>query len=234
MTSRAFLARLPSPLRALYVIETLTDFKEPMTRTKGTPNQLRSSRGHTRTFFMSLIASTITTSVAFASGAEEGHHASIGAIVGPWINFLAYVGLLTVLLRKPIKNGWAARRERISEEVSAATSEMEAAERELAAVEALTKNITQEQGRARAEILKQGELEAGAITSAAQEKAARVKAQVKDLLEGESRSAQASFRASLVAKAVELSKARFQSGEFASRQSAYVDAAVGRAKKLVS
>jgi len=175
----------------------------------------------------------LAATVAHASGSEGAHHGSIADVVGPWINFIVYVVLMVVLLRKPIKNGWAARRERIVSEVSAATSEMEAAERELAAVEALTKNITKEQERARAEILKQGELEAASIVSAAREKASRIKAQVKELLEGESRSAQASFRATLVAKAVELSKARFQNGEFASRQAAYVDAAVDRAKKLV-
>jgi F0F1-type ATP synthase membrane subunit b/b' len=180
-----------------------------------------------------LFVAHLSATPACASGGEGGHHASIADIAGPWINFIVYVALLTALLRKPIKNGWAARRERIAEEVSAATSEMEAAERELAAVEALTKNIAQEQERARVEILKQGELEATSIASAAREKAARIKSQVGELLEGESRSAQASFRSSLVAKAVELSKARFQGGEFSSRQSAYVDAAVDRAKKLV-
>ena len=217
-----------------------------MIRTQGTQNQLRTGQraaNHPRAVVVRslfalavslLCSSVVCSSVAFASGSAEGHHASIGQIVGPWINFIVYLALLTVLVRKPIKNGWAARRERILSEVSAATSEMEAAERELAAVEALNKNIAQEQERVRGEILKQGELEAASIVSAAREKAVRVKAQVKDLLEGESRSAQASFRASLVAKAVELSKARFQSGEFASRQSAYVDAAVDRAKKLVS
>jgi F0F1-type ATP synthase membrane subunit b/b' len=170
---------------------------------------------------------------AFASGGEGGHHASIADISGPWINFIVYVALLTALVRKPIKNGWASRRERIAAEVAAATSEMEAADRELAAVEALTKNIGQEQERARLDIVKQGELECASIASASNEKAARIKSQVVELLEGESRSAQASFRASLVAKAVELSRARFQGGEFASRQAAYVDAAVDRAKKLV-
>lgn len=181
-----------------------------------------------------LCSAVLTSTVALASGSAEGaHHGSIADTVGPWINFVVYVVLLTVLVRKPIKNGWAARRERIAEEVAAATSEMEAAGRELAAVEALTKNITQEQERARAEILKQGELEAASITAAAKEKSSRIKSQVQDLLEGESRSAQANFRAALVAKAVELSKSRFQSGEFASRQGAYVEAAVDRAKKLV-
>jgi F0F1-type ATP synthase membrane subunit b/b' len=185
-----------------------------MTRPQGVTSALSLSR------ICSLAISSLlfTTAVAHASGSEGGHHASIADITGPWINFIVYVALLVALVRKPIKNGWASRRERIAEEVSAATSEMEAAERELAAVEALTKNIAQEQERARGDILKQGELEASSIIAAAREKSTRIKAQVKELLAGESRSAQATFRASLVAKAVELSKARFQSGEFSSRK----------------
>jgi hypothetical protein len=110
---------------------------------------------------------------------------------------------------------------------------MEAAGRELAAVEALTKNLSQEQERARVEILKQGELESNSIVSTAQEKAARLATSTQDLLEGESRSAQTHFRAALVAKAVELSKSKFQTGELAARQSQYVEAAIDRAKKLV-
>ena len=203
-----------------------------MIRPQGTIPSLQATMSRLAIATIVAVANHSVTS-AFASGGEGGHHVSIADISGPWINFIVYVALLTALVRKPIKNGWASRRERIAAEVAAATSEMEAAERELAAVEALTKNIGQEQERARLDIVKQGELECASIASASNEKAVRIKSQGVELLEGESRSAQASFRASLVAKAVELSRARFQGGEFASRQAAYVDAAVDRAKKLV-
>lgn len=203
-----------------------------MIRPQGTILPLKATMGRCVSA-ATILAAHLSATVAYASGGEGEHHGSLADITGPWINFIVYVALLTALTRKPIKSAWAARRERIAEEVAAATSDMEAAERELAAVEALTKNIGQEQERARLEIVKQGELEAASIATAAKEKAARITSQVTELLEGESRSAQASFRASLVAKAVELSKARFQGGEFASRQGAYVDAAVDRAKKLV-
>jgi len=181
------------------------------------------------TFFIATLAAS---DLAMASG-SAGHQPSIYDIVPFWVNFVLYIALMTFILRKPIKNGWASRRTRIAEEVSSATSDMEAAERELATVEALTKNLSQEQERARTEILKQGELESDAILSAVKEKSGRLASSTKELLEGESRSAQAHFRAALVAKAVELSKSRFQTGELAARQSVYVDAAIDRAKKLV-
>lgn len=199
-------------------------------------NLLRSikklARASVSRFIPACFAALFGLSQAFASGSAEAHHGSIGDLVGPWINFLVYLVLLVTLVRKPIRNSWVARREQIVKDVADATSEMESAEHELSSVETLTKNLTNEQAKAREEILKQGELEAASIEAAAREKAARIKSQVRDLLDGESRSAQANFRAALVAKAVELSKARFQSGEFAARQGAYVDAAVDRAKKL--
>jgi F0F1-type ATP synthase membrane subunit b/b' len=185
-----------------------------------------------KTLALSFALVLTVSELAVASGGA-GHQPSIHDIVPFWVNFVIYIGLMTVLLRNPIKNGWASRRNRIAEEVASATSDMEAAERELAAVEALTKNLSHEQERARVEILKQGELESSSIVSASKEKAARLAASAKDLLEGESRSAQAHFRAALVAKAVELSKAKFQTGELAARQSQYVEAAIDRAKKLV-
>ena len=185
-----------------------------------------------KTLALSIALVLTVSELAVASGGA-GHQPSIHDIVPFWVNFAIYIALMTVLLRNPIKNGWASRRNRIAEEVASATSDMEAAERELAAVEALTKNLSHEQERARVEILKQGELESSSIVSASKEKAARLAASAKDLLEGESRSAQAHFRAALVAKAVELSKAKFQTGELAARQSQYVEAAIDRAKKLV-
>lgn len=203
-----------------------------MNRPTGTIFSLKTPTSSRAALATSLMLAVAHPEFAFASGGA-GHNPSIHDIVPFWVNFVIYIALMTVLLRKPIKNGWASRRNRIAEEVASATADMEAAERELAAVEALTKNLSQEQERARVEILRQGELESNSIVSAAKEKASRLASSTKDLLEGESRSAQAHFRAALVAKAVELSKAKFQTGELAARQSQYVDAAIDRAKKLV-
>ncbi len=203
-----------------------------MTRPTGTILSTKTSTSLTAVVATSLVTALAVSDVAVAS-AGAGHHPSIHDIIPFWVNFVIYIALMTALLRKPIKNGWASRRNRIAEEVASATSEMEAAERELAAVEALTKNLSHEQERARVEILNQGELESNSIVSAAKEKAARLATSTRDLLEGESRSAQAHFRSALVAKAVELSKTKFQTGELAARQSHYVAAAIDRAKKLV-
>jgi F0F1-type ATP synthase membrane subunit b/b' len=186
------------------------------------------------TFGAALLCALVPFAVAAASGGEgEAHKGSILDLGKSWMNFAVYVTLLVVLLKKPVKSGWNSRRARIADSVSSATSDLAEAERGLAAVEALTKNLVVEQERARGEILSQGELEVQAIARAAVEKSARTKSQVKELLEGETRSAEAQFRSSLIAQAVELSKDRFKSGDYAARQSAYVEAAADRAKRLV-
>lgn len=170
---------------------------------------------------------------AYASEAEGPHHGSIADLASNWINFIIYVALLYVLLRKAIPAAWSARREKIRETVLASKAELEAAERELHTVEALTQNLSREQERAKQEILQQADVEAAAIKAAALERAERIKVQAKELLVGEGRSAESQVRATLVTRAVEIARGRFASGEYAARQSTYVDAAIDRAKRLV-
>jgi len=190
--------------------------------------------GRTARSVTGLLASLpLFASAAHAIEAEGPHHGSIADLASNYINFAIYIAVLYVLLRKAIPNAWLARREKIRETVLASKAELEAAERELAAVEALTQNLSQEQERAKREIIEQAELEAAAIISSAQERAVRIKSQTKDLLVGEGRSAELQVRASLVSRALEIARGRFASGEYSERQGAYVDAAIDRAKRLV-
>ena len=140
---------------------------------------------------------------------------------------------LVILLRKAIPNAWRALRTRILTAVEGCKAELQSAERELSAIEVRTKNLAVEQKLAKDEIRQQAEVEAATIEQRAKERAARIQSQAKDLLVGELRSAHARFRAALVAKALELTKGRFARGEVLSQQQSYLDAAVGRAKRLV-
>jgi F0F1-type ATP synthase membrane subunit b/b' len=172
------------------------------------------------------------SSVAWASTGAH-HEPSFSDITFHWINFVLYIGAMTYLLRKPIQNSWAARAKRIKQEVQQCTDEVDAAERELNAIEALTKGLSAEQERVRQEIATQAKLEAEEILKQANQRAVRIREQGKELLKGEARSAETLFRASLVQRAVHMAKERFTRGEYASREQAYVDAAVTRAKNLV-
>jgi F0F1-type ATP synthase membrane subunit b/b' len=181
-----------------------------------------------------LVGVTLVVNSANASASPtEGHTPSVWELRFLWLNFFLYVGILYVLLRRPLSSAWAARRQRIERSVVSATSDMEAAEKELRAIEELVRNLKVEQERAREELLAITKQEAAAICAEAQERAERIRSQAKDLLKGEARSAEASFRGQLVARAVELAKAKFSSGRLAERQDSYVAAAVERAKRLV-
>lgn len=150
-----------------------------------------------------------------------------------WINFILYIGVMTFILRKPIRNAWAARTARIKKTVAECTDEVDAAERELNAIEALTKGLATEQDRVRQEIISQANLEASDILRQADQRAARIREQAKEMLKGETRSAESAFRASLVSRALQSAKERFTRGEFAGREQTYVEAAVNRSKQLV-
>lgn len=167
---------------------------------------------------------------AHASG---GKPPALSDLTFYWINFILYVGVMTFILRKPIRNGWAARTARIKQAVEQSTDEVESAERELNAIEALTKGLAAEQERVRQEIVSQAELESADILRNAHQRAVRIKEQAKEMLRGETRSAESTFKSSLVARALQLAKDRFKGGEFAARESVYLDAAARRSKHLV-
>jgi F0F1-type ATP synthase membrane subunit b/b' len=179
---------------------------------------------------MAMCALVQVTAPAHASG---GKPPALSDLTFYWVNFVLYIGVMTFILRKPIKNGWAARTARIKQAVAQSTDEVESAERELNAIEALTKGLTAEQERVRQEIVSQAELESAEIVRNANQKSLRIKEQAKEMLRGETRSAESSFKASLVARALQLAKDRFKGGEFAARESIYLDAASRRSKHLV-
>jgi F-type H+-transporting ATPase subunit b len=177
-----------------------------------------------------LVSVFLLASVAHAS---SGHgEPSIGDLTFYWINFALYIGIMTYILRKPLAKGWAARAERIKQSVVKSSDDVEAAERELNAIEALIKSLPAEEEKIRQQIVEQANAEAADIVRQAEQRAARIREQAKELLKGETRSAQSTFRQSLVARAVQLAKEKFGAGEFAGREDAYQMAAVARAKQL--
>lgn len=178
----------------------------------------------------SLLLVSTTSRVYAAAGHGEP---AIGDLTFYWINFVLYVGLLTYILRRPIAKAWTARTARITHTVAQSSDEVEAAERELNAIEALTKTLPQEEEKIKQQIVSQANSEAVDIIQQAEQRAARIRAQARELLNGEMRSAQSSFRQALVTRAVQLAKEKYSAGEFAAREDAYQAAAVTCAQRLV-
>ncbi len=178
----------------------------------------------------SLLLNVVCASAAFAS---SGHsEPSIADLTFYWINFALYVGIMTYVLRQPLARAWSARAARISQSVMQSSDDVDAAERELNAIEALTKSLPIEEEKIRQQIVEQANAEAADIIAQAEQRSTRIREQARELLRGEARSAQASFRQSLIARAVQLTKEKFGAGEFAGREDAYQTAAVARARQL--
>lgn len=203
-------------------------------------NQVDSQLSHANqaTFNSTLVALFLIAGILFAAPvgafASSGHgEPSIGDLTFYWINFALYIGLMTYILRKPISKGWAARVSRIKQTVAQSGDDVDAAERELNAIEALIKALPLEQDKIKKQLVEQANAEADDIIRQAQQRATRIKDQARELLKGETRSAQVSFKQRLIEKALTLAKERFASGEFATRDAAYQAAAVTRAKSLI-
>jgi F0F1-type ATP synthase membrane subunit b/b' len=181
-----------------------------------------------------LLATLVTVLLlAPVACASSGHgEPSIGDLTFYWINFALYVGIMIYVLRKPLAKGWTARTARIKQSVMQSSDDVEAAERELNAIEALTKSLPAEEEKIKQQIIEQANAEAADIVRQSEQRAARIREQAKELLKGEARSAQSTFRQSLVARAVQLAKEKFGAGEFAGREDVYQAAAVARAKTL--
>lgn len=174
-------------------------------------------------------AATASPSVSFASGGP----ASASDLIPYWVNFVLYAGILTVLLRKPLRSGWEGRRSRIEAAVVAASQDLEGAESELKIEEQRGKSLEAEMQKAKADILAQAELEAAAAVADARERSARMLSQAADLLQGEGRSAESEYKAELLDRALVLSRERFEKGAYASKDHEYRASAIARAGRLL-
>jgi F0F1-type ATP synthase membrane subunit b/b' len=183
--------------------------------------------------FHFLFCATTTVLPSVASASSGNGEPSIGDLTFYWTNFVLYLGLITYILRKPLAKGWASRVARIKQTVAQSGDDVGAAERELNAIEALIKALPLEQDKIKQQLVEQANAEADDVIKQAQQRATRIKDQARELLKGETRSAQVSFKQSLVSRALQLAKERFASGDFAGRDNDYQAAAVTRAKSLV-
>jgi F0F1-type ATP synthase membrane subunit b/b' len=182
-------------------------------------------------FSVSLVLALIHTSAAMAS---SGHsEPRFSDLTFYWINFVLYVAIMAYILRKPIRTGWAARVERIKQSVTRSATDVEVAERELNAIEALSKSLPAEQERIKQQLLEQANLEAEELIKDAHQRAQRIRHQAKELVFGETRSAESAFKRSLVSRAIAIAKDRFGKGELVARDAVYTARALSRADSLI-
>lgn len=147
----------------------------------------------------------IYCTAAFAE--EEGHgghhHAGSIADLAPyWINFLLYLGLLIVTLRKPISKAWAARIENIEASVNKGKNEREFAERALKEAKARETALLSEIKKITSQIKQESETESVEIVQDAKIRAERTKSQGKDMITAEAKAYEVSLKRALAEEVV--------------------------------
>ena len=110
------------------------------------------------------------------------------------INFAILVGLLVVVVRKPLKQGLGSRVETIKEELADLESRRDAARREYAEMEARLKDASGEREVILSEFRAQGDREKQKIIDNAQVLAERIKQQAQFTIEQETSHAKAELR----------------------------------------
>jgi F-type H+-transporting ATPase subunit b len=119
------------------------------------------------------------------------------------INFIVFFLVLFFLLRKPIKQGLAGRRESIEKELSELEAKKEEARREYQDLEAKISNIKEEREAILADLKAEGEKEKQKIIENAQKVASRIVDQAQLTIQQEFRRANLSLRQELAEMAAQ-------------------------------
>ncbi|RMG44105.1 MAG: hypothetical protein D6719_02440 [Candidatus Dadabacteria bacterium] len=158
-----------------------------------------------RKFFGKFLASSVCLLgqlflfLPFAFASAEGHHGghhqpSFSDIIPFWINFSVYVVVLFVLLKKPLKSGWLARRSAIEEAVSRAERAYKEASEKLHEAKGKLAGLEQEIVTIRDAIAAEAEREAGEILSAGKKRAELIGTNLRETIEMEERAAERAVR----------------------------------------
>ena len=147
--------------------------------------------------YLILISGLSISLIAFAE--EHGHHIpSIWDTRFFWLNFIIYVSVLTYLLKKPITNGWTARRDAIESAVNSGKRELEAAQDKLQAAEGKMRMLDQEIIRITRDIETETQRESTLLIQDASKRAERIQVQAKEMADAEIKNAKAKIRAEVI------------------------------------
>lgn len=151
------------------------------------------------------------TAVAFGSEhAHGGAHSAggIATLIPFWVNFLLYIGLLYFLLRKQVSLTWAQRRQRISDAVQKAETELKEAEEKLRLARANFDNLEKEASKVRALIDNDAVVECDAIMAEAQKKAELAVQRAKDTAAAERSAKEKALRREIAEHVILLARQR--------------------------
>ncbi len=159
-----------------------------------------------RVLFSALTALAVSAPAAALAATQGGEHAPLFStgLLYHAINFAILAGILIFLLRKPVRDFTAGRRDDVRKAVEEAQAARTRAEAALAEYRAKMANVDAELAQLKAEILAAGEREKNQLLDAAKQQADKLIADAKLVGEQEVRRARETLRADMVAMAAEL------------------------------
>ncbi len=143
---------------------------------------------------LAAVAIILSAGTAIAAGGGGVSEHQVWDFIYRIMNFVVVVGVIVILVRKPLKAGLASRTEQIKEELEELEAKREEARREFALMEQRLADAAGERENILAEFRAQGEREMAKIIASAEETAIRIKDQASFTIEQETAMAKAELR----------------------------------------
>lgn len=171
-------------------------------------------------------------SLVLAGGGEGGGGANWTKLTLAFVNFTLFIGLLVVLLRKPLRSFFATRRDEIETRLREAAELKQAAEDKYQEYEAKLKALEKEGARILEEARAEGEDEKQRILQAAEKMAARVAEDAQRRIDAEVRAARVALRKEAVSEAVDAARRILSEQLNAGDDQKLVDSTVDQVEKM--
>jgi F-type H+-transporting ATPase subunit b len=167
--------------------------------------------------FITLYSLASSDAVLASSGAAEQHGIAWEELFWPFVNFSLLVGILVFFTRKPFKEFFKSRTEKIENSIKEATEAKAIAEKTLAEVRDRLKNTEQETGQIIEAARKTGEKEKEALIAEGEHIKQKIVEQAKASIEFELEKAKQSLKSEAALLALEAAEkeisSRLGSGE---------------------
>lgn len=148
----------------------------------------------------------LSPSLVFAAGGKG----SISDLLFPWINFILYVGILYVVLRKPLAAVWQARRATILEAVEASKRANDDARVVYAAAQDRARALPQAIQEMKSRIMAETAAESAYIAQDAEARSQKILQSARDTLVGEEKAFQAELRRDFVDEVMRRAEAKLR------------------------
>lgn len=179
-----------------------------------------------------VVASQLGGGAAWAAAPGHGEP-SIADLLPYWINFLAFVALLTFLLRSLVVRGWAARRDAIASAVAGGAEARATAEKELAAAGQRLAALPERIREVEQQVLREGELEARELIQRAEESAQLARTQAQVSIAAEQRAIERTVREQVAARVLNQVQERLQRELTPERDRVLREAVLGGVRSMV-